>query len=457
MIGKGLKKKLVVLTVIGAMLIPGTGAYAQEAKNNYNLKLQNSRSTYDSKISTSYIKSLVNSVPELEAGRWSPNTYNALKNLILRNGIRSTKYNYNSKPYAVFDWDQTSIYMDTEEALFRYQIENLVFKMTPEEFSKVIRKDIPDKNFNEEFNNKSGKSVNISKIGEDLDNDYKYLYNNYVGLKGKKSLEEIKKCEQFKDFRAKLYYLYESINGSFDASVGYPWVLYMFKNMNSQEVRALAQKSDDFNLADAIEKRTWTSSEKLSGKAGVVSVTFTSGLRTNPEVINLMHALAKNGIDVYICSASFEDVIKEFACSPKYGYNLPEDHVIAMKLERDKKGIIQAEYKKGYPQTQGEGKTKAIKDILVKKYGHGPVLVCGDSNGDVRMMSDFKDTQLVLINNRLKSKTSPIGKLSQKAAENIGDANAKYILQGRDENIGLYRPSEKTIKLGSDEERLLHK
>ena len=37
--------------------------------------------------------------------------------------------------------------------LFRYQIDNLRFAMTPEQFSKAIRKDIPLDNFSDDYKN----------------------------------------------------------------------------------------------------------------------------------------------------------------------------------------------------------------------------------------------------------------------------------------------------------------
>ena len=40
-------------------------------------------------------------------------------------------------------------------------IDNLEFKATPEEFAKLIRKDIPKDNFHSNYNNINGESVKI--------------------------------------------------------------------------------------------------------------------------------------------------------------------------------------------------------------------------------------------------------------------------------------------------------
>ena len=67
----------------------------------------------------------------LTTGKWAPNTYKSMQKLIDDYGIKSPNYNSSKKPYAVFDWDNTCIMNDTEEALYQYQIENLAFKLTP--------------------------------------------------------------------------------------------------------------------------------------------------------------------------------------------------------------------------------------------------------------------------------------------------------------------------------------
>lgn len=395
------------------------------------------------------------SIPALDAGKWAPATYKRIQRMIDENGIKSLNFDPKNKPYAVFDWDQTSIFNDTQEELFRYQIENLLFKMTPEQFADAIRYQIPKDDFVKEYNNLDGQPVNIDKIASDLDARYRYLYENYVGFKGSKTLEEIKKTEEFIDFRGKLAYLYEAIGGTFSADVSYPWVLYLFTGMTTQEVQKMTEDSNDKAIGERLESYVLTSSEKLKGNAGVVSGKYKRGLRLAPEMSNLMNTLRANGIDVYVCSASLEDVVKVFASLPKYGYNLPPENVIGMRLEKDEKGLYKTEYKKDYPQTQQMGKTQVIKDMLVKKYGHGPIFVATDSQGDYYMATDFKDTQLVLIINRVRSLSDKITILAKEASETIGKPDARYILQGRNENMGQFRPFESTIRYGKAEAELM--
>ncbi|MDR3176170.1 MAG: hypothetical protein LBU06_06520 [Desulfovibrio sp.] len=392
---------------------------------------------------------------ELDLGKWDSQTKARLQKLIDDVGTKSAAYNAAKKPYAVFDWDQTCIFNDTEEALFRYMIENVLFKATPEEFSAAIRREVPKDNFSKDYNNKAGKPINIDSIAADLDADYAFLYANYI-KEQKMPLDKLRETEEFIDFRGKLAYLYEAIGSTFSADVSYPWVLYLFVGMTEAEVRAVAEKSNDAALGDKLGTYTLSSSEKRPGKAGVVSLGgYKAGLRLAPEMSNLMNVLRASGIDVYVCSASHETVVRVFAGLPKYGYMVPDANVIGMKTKmKDGKYLGEYDYGNDYPQTQQKGKVKAIEQILVKKYGYGPVFVAGDSQGDFHMSTEFKDTQLTLLVNRVRR--DDFGKLGLQAVKDKGQPGARYVLQGRNENIGQFRPDTATIRMGKDKPELLH-
>jgi phosphoserine phosphatase len=390
----------------------------------------------------------------LSPGKWAPATYTAMQKFIDTYGSKSSNYNAAKKPYVVFDWDNTSIMNDTEEALFMYQIQNLAFKLTPEEFGTIVRKDVPKGEFNKDYNNADGQPVTLDAVTNDLVSDYTFVYNNYAGMQGTMSLEDIQKTDQFLDFRAKMWYAYEAIDDKYGSKISYTWVLYFFKNMTTDEVTALAEKSNDYNLGQAIRKETWLSPASLPGQAGVVGDSHTTGLRVTAEIGDLMSTLRSNGFDVYVCTASLEDVVAVFATNPKYGYNVPRENVIGMELEKID-NAYQDSYKKGLVPTGEHGKTLGIQRVVADKRGYGPIMVAGDSSGDYNMMTEFDNTKRVLLVNRLK--TGKIGKLCAEAAASIGDPDAKFVLQGRNENLGLWNPSEQVIKLGKNTPALLAK
>ena len=247
--------------------------------------------------------------------------------------------------------------------------------------------------------------------------------------------------------------------------MSYPWVTYLFTGMTSQEVYDLAAESHAYWAAyGRYASETWTSPVELPGEAGVVSVSFNTGLTFTDELKDLYATLMANNIDVYIISASYIDVIQ--AANQTMGYNVPEENVFAMRNKVDEEGryINEYDYDWGgeglYAQTQAAGKSTIITNFIAPKYdGVGPLMVFGDSAGDWNMMTDWMDdgdTVLGVIFNRYRKPSSdPIWEGSNEAAQTIGDPDARFVLQGRDENTGELRPSEKSILLGTTEEVLV--
>ena len=181
--------------------------------------------------------------------------------------------------------------------------------------------------------------------------------------------------------------------------------------MTPDEVQELAAASHQY-WADygRYAEETWTSPVELPGKTGIVSIDFITGLTFTDELKDLYATLQANGIEVYIVSASPIDTV--LAANETMGYNLPEDHVYAMrnKLGEDGRYINEYNYDWGgegkYAQTQGEGKSTIITNFIAPQYDNaGPLMVFGDSSGDWNMMTDWMesgDTELGVIFNRYR-------------------------------------------------------
>lgn len=388
----------------------------------------------------------------LDGARWSPRNAQRLQLLLSQHGSASAAYRADRKPYAVFDWDNTCIMNDCEEALLMYQINHLQYKLTPDEFVQVLWRDVPDETFMADYKTVDGKPVRMADIAADVESDYRWLHANYQGLAGSRSLEEIQASDQFKDFRAKLYFMYDAICDSFPLEVGYKWIIYFYKNMSPVELQAMALASNKAALGDALRKVRYESPRSLPGKAGVVADTHFHGIRVHEEIRGLMHTLRANGIDVYVSTASIDDVVRVFAGHEDFGYGVPAEHVIGLRLEMAD-GKYTDRYLPGWHFNWGPGKTVGIRQQLQAQKGYGPILVAGDSDGDAWMLRDFADTSVGLIVNRMKK--GEIGADSKQAAEQLGQAQARFILQGRDEGTGLMLPDEKSLKYGKSERKLL--
>lgn len=396
-------------------------------------------------------KSEAKDLSVLDPAKWSARNHAVLSRFIARHGA-AARAKKTGRPYAVFDWDNTAIMNDTEEALFMHQINTLSFKLSPKEFGDIVRQNVPAGPFTADYKNSEGRVVTLEDIAADLDADYAWLHANYIAIKGGRTIESIRETPQFLDFRAKLYYAYEAVNDTHGVNVGYPWVVYFLANMTVDEVTALTEQSNDLNLGAGLVRTTYTSPAATPGRSGVVSVKHFHGLRLTTEIASLMSALRANGIDVYVCTASLEHVVGVFASLPKYGFHVPRANVLGLRME-EQGGVLVNQYRKDWPLTWGPGKSAVIRRELVQRKGYGPVFVAGDSDGDYDMLRDFEDTKLGLIVNRLKK--GKIGELSQLAAASVNASEPRYLLQGRQESSGNWLPTEQTIKLGNSAAKLL--
>lgn len=384
---------------------------------------------------------------QFDAARWAPHNAARLESLIDQYGNRRKSYDSSRKPYAVFDWDNTSIMNDCQEALLMYQINALSFTFGAEELSRVIRQNVPDGPLM--ATNVDGKPVIVEDLAADVTSDYRWLRE--AQAKGS-SLDDLHQSPQFLDFRAKLYFMYDAICEAFPIEIGYKWIIYLLANQTPAEVTGLALASNDAGLGDALRKVKYRSPAELPGRAGVVVTTHFHGLRIHEEMRALMHFLRANGFDVYVSTASLDDVVRVFAGHSNYGYGVVPENVIGLRLEM-KDGKYLALYRQDWHFNWGPGKTIGIQRELAVKKGYGPLMVFGDSDGDAWMLRDFADTRLGVIVNRLKK--GEIGADSQRAAAELGEPEARFVLQGRDEHTGIMIPDEKSIKYGQHERKLL--
>jgi hypothetical protein len=126
---------------------------------------------------------------------------------------------------------------------------------------------------------------------EDITSDYTYLYRTYEGLEGTKPPAEVTNTDQFRDFKAKFYFLFEAIIDTHGKHIAYPWEISFVDNMTREKFRKLALDSIRHQMQTGIAEHKLTSPSRLSGRTGRVAIEYTDGMRTVPEIANLMHTL----------------------------------------------------------------------------------------------------------------------------------------------------------------------
>lgn len=382
----------------------------------------------------------VNPLPRMN---WEQKNYDALGALIRENGNLSPSYNPACQAYAVFDFDNTISCNDISETLIDYMIDNLLFRMTPEQFHAAFSKSLPDLDVQlDDFDDAlKGRKVTIGEMLADIEEDFTYIWNHYSGYNGNMSLEKIRKTRWFKDFKVRFRWLYDSIYGSVPNGLSDEWYLHIFERYTPEEIREITSESVDYWMTKPLKRSAFKSGRK--GRSGRLTSTIYTGFRLIPEMVSLISTLKENGIDVYVCSASQEDVVEGAACNPKYGLNIPADHVYGIRLNKDSEGKTASGLLPGYPVTWGPGKVEAIRAFMAPGHcGKDPVLVGGDSNGDYDMMVSFPRLRHALIINKNAG-----GKIGSLCEDGLKDPSSRNLVQGRDENRGFFIPSKEPVLL----------
>lgn len=331
----------------------------------------------------------------LEQGDWESGNYETLNAVIVGSGVLSGSYDPEAKPYAVFDFDNTTVTGDISLTLMAYQIENLRYYIEPEDFYSILTDGLP--NLDSALVGFDGISARM--LATDLQNDYAWLYENYINSSDS-NLEAIHESKEYLDFRAKLWGLSLGLDNTYGYEISCPWLLRLSEGMTEEQLQKLTREAALHDMESArLYEETWTSPE--AGEAGVITVTLERGLGIRKELVNLYKSLANNGFDVYIISASPEPVVEALACSNSVGLNLDPANVYGLRWH--------------------EGKSETIRQELMPLHGgKGPAIVAGDSNGDYNMLTDFPDMQLGIIFDL--SRTGAIQALKQ-------DNSGKYIVQ----------------------------
>ncbi|KAF2124308.1 hypothetical protein P153DRAFT_302905 [Dothidotthia symphoricarpi CBS 119687] len=174
--------------------------------------------------------------------------------------------NANQSNYAVFDMDNTSYRYDIEESLLPF-LEN----------RGILTRDNLDP------------TLQLIEF-KDTANYTESLYSYYVRL-----------CEV-------------------DDFICYPWIAQVWSGFTLRELKVYVDELMAYNTT--IPTKYWDGDEVVTASVNTPKI-----FRGQVELYN---ALMDNGIDVYVISASSEELVRMVASDPKYGYNVKPENVIGV-------------------------------------------------------------------------------------------------------------------------------
>src|SRR5699024_8062621 len=357
-----------------------------------------------------------------DQGNFEPFVYKRLNEVI-------DEFKDDSNSYVVFDYDNTSIIMDIEDNLNVYLMEHLEYKLTPEVFYKTLTNTHYHEELSKVFDQKYEHATGFN-LAEDISKEYEWLYDNYITHENRSEalLKEVKETDHYETFVTKLRMFHKFVNGNLLREPSYGWMTYLFAGHTVEEFRDICKRCINEMKDRPFEEITFTSAESIPGKSGVVSSTFKSGLTVPEELLNLYEVFKENNITLYIVSDSpreYVDIAKDL-----FGHAVESEYIVAMEF-----------------------KTDAIKKHIMPKHGgKEPVAMFGDSIGDYDMMKTFKNTPLCVIFNR--HSTDDFKELINLAIKQYDFSDARFVLQGRDENKGILLPSQQSIAFGETKAHL---
>lgn len=347
-----------------------------------------------------------------------------------------------NQSYVVFDFDNTSVIGDIEDNLMVYMMDHFLYRLDPSDLQDIlISEDFEmDKVFDDQYPQATPRN-----LAKDIIHYYESLVEKYP--MGEARQEDLMQDEDYLAFRSKLRYYYVNVNGRFNRQAGKKWLTYWFQGYSAQELQDLTIEMLNVMTKKQAEIIIYETPSTHVGEAGLVKSQFKSGLKAPTELKNLYKAFQAQGIIPYIVSASPVDVVAQ---ASQYFLQIDREYIRGMNYQFDDQAKIQSIMDPVSPITKKDGKTETILTTIANLHGgRQPIALFGDSMGDYHMMTELDGVVLnVLFNCLNNDQTMDIKEL---AKQQYNNDQARYVIQGRDENKLSLIPSTHSISLNHSE------
>ncbi|HNX98417.1 MAG TPA: HAD family hydrolase [Candidatus Aminicenantes bacterium] len=189
-----------------------------------------------------------------------------------------------------------------------------------------------------------------------------------------------------------------------------------------EPAEAVARRAGEIFLA---ETKSPARSERAIDPASGEEVYWRSGLRPYPPMAGLAADLRRRGVEVAIVSATATPVVRGAVAAAGFSASevLGQDPLRAAQ-------VLRGQLDPAAGLVHGPGKVSAIR----ARFATDPVLVAGDSPGDVPMLTAFPGTRLRLLIDRGRSGPGVFGPLLERARS----GEEGWLAQPADPDTGLF-------------------
>ena len=312
----------------------------------------------------------------------------------------------------MFDFDNTCIFRDVGQAVFRYQLQHLRYRLTPEQLTAILPQ--------------TGGALAgrpIPAITAALVDAYRTLYPLIAAGKD----EEAKRLPEHRLFATLLLWFTDLARKDEHLGPRYvlPFMGKLLAGFSTAELRHLAvEVVRAVRLEPLLEE---TLRVEAPGPIGRIEARYPLGLHVQPEMLALMHTLVRHGIEPYVISASTEWLVE--GAAQLLEFPVRADHIFGIRVRLDKHDLLTIDDPVAYPVTFREGKA----EIITQRITGRPVLVAGDADTDFEMLTLPGVDIRLLINRRQRGLISSLYQ------------DPRILLQGLDLTSGRFRPSRESI------------
>ncbi len=292
---------------------------------------------------------------------WQEPVFNTLKYWFAERGNRLPT----EKNTAVFDFDDTCIFRDVGQAVFRYQLLTLSLRLSPDDFSALFPKDVGPI-----------EGIGAELIFLQLNALYRKLF-----IAVRRDREEICRLTEYQQFIVLLVWFVRAARNHPDLGHAYSLSLMtrMLAGHSAAEVRLLTRSALDF--AQMIPLFSMNQSVDVGGGIGYLQVEHHNGLRVFPEMVDLMACFNRCGVRCCVVSASSQWIVE--AAVEYFGFPVTRKDIYGIRVQRDDAGKLTTDMATNYPVTYRKGKQWVIEHLIQDT----PVFVAGDADTDYEMLT----------------------------------------------------------------------
>ncbi|MEZ4270290.1 MAG: HAD family hydrolase [Myxococcota bacterium] len=318
---------------------------------------------------------------------------------------------------AVFDFDNTCIFHDIGDATLRYQLARLQLRLTPEQLAQHLP--LEAAGITHVRDTSTDTLIALKGVAQDIQSAYASLWPAIDAG----THDSVVDSTAHDDFRTRVLWLSNALyeTAGIGPTMSYPWMAGWLAGHTAQEIRILAQRAWRWVAAEPIGRGTFRTASP--GETGMLHTAYCTGISAVPEMRQLIVAMQAARVEVYIVSASQENIIE--GAVEALHYPIARDHIFGMRLAEDAHGryLSEPSTRDGYPVTYGQGKV----DVIHRYCAGEPLFVAGDADTDVAMLRMPGPTLRLLINRDLPGEIRALYELAT-------PQNTQWLLQGRDDN-----------------------